>query len=56
MLGKIKKSALISYGLKREKEGIPLVKWSKLAKPKESEGWGLKNIHFFGQALAAKSL
>jgi hypothetical protein len=33
-----------------------LVKWRKFATPKELGGWGLKNIHFFAQALAARSL
>jgi len=37
----------------REKEGIPLVKWKKIAKPKEMGGWGLKNIGPFGKSLAA---
>lgn len=33
-----------------------MVKWRKLTKPKEDGGWGLKNIHLFRMALAAKSL
>jgi hypothetical protein len=37
----------------REKEGIPLVKWKKIAKPKEMGDWGLKNISPFGKSLAA---
>lgn len=36
--------------------GIPLVKWSHVALPKELGGWGLKNIYTFAQALADKSL
>jgi hypothetical protein len=32
-----------------------LVRWRTLPKPKEDGGWGLKNIYFFGQTLAAKS-
>jgi len=39
-----------------EKERIPLVKWTKVANLKEVGGWGLKNIHLFNLALAAKSL
>jgi hypothetical protein len=31
----------------RKKEGIPLVKWQILAKPKDEGGWGLKNAHHF---------
>jgi hypothetical protein len=31
----------------KEIEGIPLVKWSRVAKPKEAGGWGLKNIYVF---------
>eukprot|EP01018_Ginkgo_biloba_P023075 Gb_32325 [translate_table: standard] len=38
----------------REKEGIPLVKWQVVAAPKASGGWGIKNLHLFGKALAAK--
>jgi hypothetical protein len=41
---------------KREKECIPLVKWKKFGKPKVVGGWGLKNIHLFGQVLATKSV
>jgi hypothetical protein len=41
---------------KIENEEICLVKWKNIAKPKEEGGWGLKNIHFFGNSLAAKSL
>jgi hypothetical protein len=37
-------------------EGIPLVKWSLLAMPKELGGWGIKNIVWFSKALATKSL
>jgi hypothetical protein len=37
-------------------EGIPLVKWTRIAKPKELKGWDLKNVYAFNQALAAKSL
>eukprot|EP01018_Ginkgo_biloba_P004985 Gb_28741 [translate_table: standard] len=39
-----------------EKEGIPLVKWQTMATPKSLGGWGLKNIHLFGRASAAKSV
>jgi len=42
---------------KREKEGIPLVKQKKLAKPKEDEGWSLNNIYIYvWSSLATKSL
>jgi len=37
-------------------EGMHLVSWKKLAKPKKTGGWGIKNIFSFGKALAAKSL
>jgi hypothetical protein len=40
----------------KEKDGIPLVKWSRIATLKEFGGWGLKKLHIFEQALAAKSL
>lgn len=38
------------------KEGIPLISWKKIAKPKKVGGCGIKNIFSFGKALAAKSL
>jgi hypothetical protein len=41
---------------KKDKEGIHLIRWDKLAKPKKLGGWGIKNIFTFGKALAAKSL
>jgi hypothetical protein len=40
----------------KEKEGLHLVKWNKIAKPKKEGGWGIKNIYLFGRALATKSL
>jgi hypothetical protein len=33
----------------REKKGIPLVKWKRMAIPKAMECWGLKNIFIFWQ-------
>jgi hypothetical protein len=57
ILDKIRKKCFIFLWTgKKEKEGPPLVKWSKLARPKEAGGRGLKNIYIFSQALAAKSL
>jgi hypothetical protein len=41
---------------KKTKEGIHLVSWNQLAKPKKMGGWGIKNIYSFGKALAAKTL
>jgi hypothetical protein len=41
---------------KKIKEGIHLVSWNQLEKPKNMGGWGIKNIYSFGKALAAKSL
>lgn len=41
---------------KKEADGIPLVKWSKLAMPKELGGCGIKNLVRFSKALAAKIL
>jgi hypothetical protein len=38
----------------REKEGVSLVKWQAVVKPKDLGGWGLKNIHLCGKTLAAK--
>jgi hypothetical protein len=44
------------WSSKKEKEGIHLSNWKKIAKPKKAGGWGIKNIFMFGQDLAAKSL
>jgi hypothetical protein len=41
---------------KKLKEGMHLISWKKIAKPKKDGGWGIKNIFTFGKALAAKSL
>jgi hypothetical protein len=41
---------------KKVKEGMHLVSWKKIAKPKKSGGWGIKNIFTFGKSLAAKIL
>jgi hypothetical protein len=41
---------------KKEKEGVHLINWKRIAKPKKTGGWGIKNIFSFGKALAAKSL
>ena len=35
-------------------EGIPLIKWSKLAKPKELGGWEINNMFVFSHYLVAK--
>jgi hypothetical protein len=43
------------FGIK-EKEGLHLVKWNMIAKPKKKGGWGIKKIYLFGKALASKSL
>ena len=39
-----------------EQEGYHLAKWQTFDGPKGEGGWGLKHIHLFGTALAAKSL
>jgi hypothetical protein len=41
---------------KREVGSIPLVKWPRIAMPKDLGGWGIKNINWFSKSLAAKSL
>ena len=43
------------YGT-RDKEAIPLVKWTTLASPKKFDGWGFKNSFFFGKSLVMKNL
>jgi hypothetical protein len=35
--------------------GFHLSKWQNIARPKESGGWGIRNIFWFSQSLAAKS-
>lgn len=45
-----------NYSARRtEKDAIPLVKWQRLARPKQLGGLGLKYIHHFGGALIAKN-
>jgi hypothetical protein len=41
---------------KKLKEGLHLISWKKIAKPKKDGGWGIKNIFSFGKALATKNL
>jgi hypothetical protein len=57
ILTKIRKLCL-QFSMVRAKDsgGIPLVKWSCLAMPKELGGWGIKNIVWFCKLLVAKSL
>jgi hypothetical protein len=45
----------LRFGIK-EKEGLHLVKWNMIAKPKKEGGWGIKNIYLFGRVLATKRL
>jgi hypothetical protein len=57
ILDKIRRRSFIFlWSRKREKDNFHLVAWNKIALPKKSGGWGLKNIFEFGKALAAKSL
>ena len=39
---------------RKEHMVIPWVKWDQIAKPKDTGGWGLKNINLFAKAMAAK--
>jgi hypothetical protein len=39
----------------RKSTGFHLTKWKKIAKPKEYGGWGIRNLYWFTQSLAAKS-
>jgi hypothetical protein len=56
MLEKIRKKCFsFSWTWKGEKEGILTRKWKKLTKPKEEGGWGLNNVHLFGQASTTKN-
>jgi hypothetical protein len=57
VLEKIRKiSFMFLWSWKKENEGIPLVKWKTIAKPKYLGGRGLKKIQHFGEALGAKCL
>ena len=47
--------SLLWYGQK-DKERFHLVRWERLACPKDHGGWGLKSILYFGKALVVKSL
>lgn len=40
----------------QEKTKYHLVNWQSLARPNICGGWGIKNNHWFGEALSAKSL
>jgi hypothetical protein len=39
---------------KKDTNVTPWVRWKRIAVPKALGGWGLKNIHVFSKALAAK--
>jgi hypothetical protein len=39
----------------KKSTGFHLTKWQNIARPKERGGWGIKNISWFTQSLAAKS-
>jgi hypothetical protein len=39
---------------KKDTNVTPWVRWKRIAVPKDLGGWGLKNIHVFSKALAAK--
>jgi hypothetical protein len=57
MLNEIKKNCFSFIWTKKSaKEGIPLIKWIKVAFPKNLGGWELKNVHVFSLALTTKSL
>jgi hypothetical protein len=45
----------ILWGGQKESFVMPWIKWNSLALPKLMGGWGLKNIHCFSTALAAKT-
>jgi hypothetical protein len=39
----------------KKSTGYHLTKWKNIARPKDYGGWGIKNISWFAQSLAAKS-
>jgi hypothetical protein len=55
LLNKIRRR-MFSFLWTGKKESIHLVNWKRIAKPKKIGGWGIKNIFWFGKALATKSL
>ena len=41
---------------KKDKGSYHLIRWDRIMRPKDSGGWGLKNIFNFGTTLAAKNM
>lgn len=39
----------------KDRKGMPLVNWKRIAVPKAQGGWGVDNIFLFCKALAAKN-
>jgi hypothetical protein len=55
VIEKIKKLSLnFLWSRDREKRGITLVKWKRVALPKDMGGWGIKYLSLFAKALSAK--
>jgi hypothetical protein len=46
----------IHLNMKKGYKGYCFAKWKLLVKPKEDDGWGLKDIHHFGKSLIIGSL
>jgi len=36
--------------------GLHLTNWKSISLPKKWGAWGLKDVHFFGKSLAARSI
>jgi hypothetical protein len=39
----------------RKNTGFHLTKWQNITRPKKNGGWGIQNLYWFAQSLAAKS-
>jgi hypothetical protein len=53
---KSRRHVSVFCGTGKRKRVFSLIKEERLARPKVLGGWGLKNIHQFRKALAAKSM
>ena len=57
ILTKIRKKCFsFLWTSRKQAKGIPLVKWSVIYLPKESGGWGIKNLTLLCKSLASKAL
>jgi hypothetical protein len=55
-IGSISLITFILYGSTNIPSLVHLASWDLISRPKSLGGWGIRNIHWFSQALAFKSL